>query len=71
MTIKELNEIKKKHCILDCETEDAINFVYELLINKAKEIEKTEPYAIVTIDHVYKAAHEVDDLLYYIEEVSN
>lgn len=69
MTVKELNAMKKKHCILDCETEDAINFVYELLINKAKEIEKTEPYAIVTIDHIYKAAYEVDNLIYDIENV--
>ena len=69
MTIKEFNELKKKHYMVDCETEDVINFVYELLINEAKELEKLEPYAIVTIDCIYKAAHEVDNLLYYIEVI--
>ena len=58
MTIKELNELKKKYAI-DDDTAEVIDFVSELLYRRAREIEKEEPYATNTIDFLDKAAHEV------------
>ena len=67
MTIKELNELKKRYCIYD-DTADVIDFVSELLHIRAREIEKEEPYATNTIDFLDKAAHEVWELIEYISE---
>jgi uncharacterized protein YaaN involved in tellurite resistance len=68
MTIKELKELKKEYLIYD-DTEDVLNFVSELLHRRAREIEKNEPYATVTIDFLDKAAYEVWDLIDYISEL--
>lgn len=68
MTIKEFNELKKKHSIYDS-IDDVLDFVSELLHMRAREIEQSEPYATVTIDFLDKAAYEVWDLIDYISEL--
>lgn len=68
MTIKELNELKKRYCIYD-DTADVLDFVSELLHRRAREIEKAAPYATVTIDFLDKAAYEVWSLIDYVSEL--
>lgn len=68
MTIKELNELKKRYCVYD-DTADVIDFVSELLYRRARELEKDEPYATNTIDFLDKAAHEVWELIDYVSEL--
>jgi hypothetical protein len=67
MTIKELNELKKKYGIDDID--DVLDFVSELLHRRAREIEKTEPSAWRTVDFLDRAAHEVWDLIDYVSEL--
>lgn len=68
MTIKELNELKKKYSIYDG-IDEILDFVSELLNRRAREIEKEEPYATRAIDSLDKAAYEVWDLIDYISEL--
>ena len=68
MTIKEINELKKKFSVYD-EPEDVIDFVSELLHRRAREIERDEPSAWREIDFLDKAAHEVWELIDYISEL--
>jgi hypothetical protein len=68
MTIKELNELKKRYCIYD-DTAEVLDFVSELLYLRARELEKEEPYATRAIDFLDKAAHEVWELIDYISEL--
>ena len=68
MTIKEFNELKKKYGIYD-DIDDVLDFVSELLNQRAREIEKKEPYATRTVDELDKAAHEVWDLIDYVSEL--
>ena len=69
MTKEKLKEIMKRNCILDCEVEDAIYFIQELLEFQADELKVNEPYATRTIERIESAAREVLDLLYYLEDV--
>lgn len=68
MTLNEYYELKAKHFIYD-DIDDVLEFVSELLHRRAREIEKTEPYAIRTIDDLDKAVYEVYDLISYISEL--
>jgi hypothetical protein len=68
MTIKEINELKKRYCIYD-DVDDIFDFVSELLHRRAREIEKEEPYATREIEFLDKAAHEVWELIYYVSEL--
>jgi hypothetical protein len=68
MTIKEINELKKRYCIYD-DVDDIFDFVSELLHRRAREIEKEEPYAWRTVDFLDNAAHEVWELIDYISEL--
>ena len=68
MTIKELNELKKRYCIYD-DIEEVFDFVSEVLHRRAREIEKNEPYATNTIAFLDKAAYEVWDLIHYVSEL--
>ena len=68
MTIKELNELKRKYFIYD-DVEEMCDFISELLHRRAKEIEKEEPYATNTINRLDNAAYEVWDLINYISEL--
>ena len=68
MTIKEFNELRKKYSIYD-DIDDVLDFVSELLHRRAREIEKSEPYATRTVDELDKAAYEVWDLIDYISEL--
>ena len=68
MTKSELKQVMQEHCILECEVEDVIEFVEDLLYMCAKDIEKNEPYAINTIKEYKKAADVVYDLIDYVTE---
>jgi hypothetical protein len=70
MTIQKFNALKEKFHIYD-DTEDVLDFVSELLYERARELEKNEPYAVRSIDFLDKAAHEVDDLIDYVEELED
>ena len=69
MTKTKLKELMKKHCILPCELDDVIEFVTDLLYEKRRELETNEPYAYRTIDDIYKAEIQVNDLIDYISEL--
>ena len=68
MTKEQFKEIMRKHCIVDCEVEDVIYFVQDLLEFQADELKETEPYAIRAIDRLESAAREVWSLVDYLEE---
>ena len=68
MTTKEFDELKEKYLIYD-DIDDVLDFVSELLHRRAREIEKSEPYATHTVEFLDKAAYEVWDLINYISEL--
>lgn len=69
MTRKRFEEIMRKHCILDCDVEDAIYFIQDLLEFQANELKQNEPYATNSIRRLEEAAWEVGDLFDYLEDV--
>lgn len=69
MTKEKFKEIMKRNGILACEVEDAICFIRDLLEFQADEVRENEPYAIKGIERLERAAREVYDLLYYLEDV--
>lgn len=69
MTKEKFKEIMKRNCILDCDVEDAIYFVRDLLESQADELKVNEPYATKSIDRLEEAAREVGDLLYDLADV--
>lgn len=69
MSKTKLKELMKQHCIVPSELDDVIDFVAELLYMRRRELEDNEPYATRTIDDLFKAEHEVYDLIYYINEL--
>lgn len=68
MTKAELTKIAHDNCILDCEMENAIQFVQDLLEFWANKIEKDEPYATNTIRRLRDAACEVWGLQNCLED---
>lgn len=68
MTRTDLEKIMSDNAILDCDIEDSINFVRDLLEFYAEEFRVNEPYATVTIQSIKDAAREVSFVLDYIEE---
>lgn len=69
MTKNDLKKLMDKHCIVECELEDVIEFVNDLLYARRCEIEKEEPYAVTTIQRIQTAEEETWDLLHYINEI--
>ena len=69
MTREQFKEIMRRHSIVDCEVEDVIYFIQDLLEFQADEIKENEPYATRAIDRIESAAREVYDLLEYLEDV--
>lgn len=69
MTREKLNNTMKQYCITVSELDDVISFVADLLYIQAKELEQTEPYATRTIDSLYSASREVDNLVDYISDI--
>jgi hypothetical protein len=67
----ELKELMQQHCIVPSELDDIIDFVAELLYLRRKELSDDEPYATRTIDDLFKAEHEVYDLINYISELED
>lgn len=64
-----IEKLMERHGILECEVTDAIEFVSDLLCNKARETKENEPYATNTIDRLERASNDVYDLVYDIDEV--
>lgn len=69
MTKNDLKKIMERHGIVDCELIDVIRFVHDLIIQKAKILKETEPYATVTLEALLDAALEVYDLEYDVDEI--
>ena len=69
MTRCDLVNITHENLLLDCEIENAIEFVRDMLEFLAKELEEKEPYATRTIDRMNNAAREVDNLLEIVYEL--
>ena len=69
MTKEQFKKIMKEHCIVDCEVEDVIYFIQDLLEFQANELKEKEPYATRAIERLESAAREVYDLLDYLEDV--
>lgn len=69
MTKNELKTLMYKYYILECELEDTLRFVHDLLIQKMEILERTEPYAKAAIKALYDAAREVKDLEYDVDEI--
>lgn len=68
MTKKDLKKIMERNTIMECEIDDAISFVTELLEFQADETERNYPYATRTIRELECAAHAVWSLQDYISE---
>ena len=71
MTKKDLKKIMERNMIMECEIDDAISFVTELLEFQADETERDCPYATRTIKELECAAHAVWNLLDYISELED
>ena len=69
MTKNDLKKLMDKHCIVECELEDVIEFVNNLLYARRCEIHKEAPYAVTTIQRIQTAEEETWDLLNYIDEI--
>ena len=69
MKKSELKKIMEHNCMLECEIEDAINFVCDLLYFRRKKLEDDESYATRTIDDLLKAEYAVYDLIEYVNEL--
>lgn len=69
MTKAKLKELMDQHCIVPSELDDVFAFVSDLLYFQAKELEENEPYATRSIAQLQNAAHEVDCLVDYIDEL--
>ena len=69
MTKANLKKLMKKYLIFKNDIDYVCNFCSELLQERAKEIEENEPYATNTIKRYKDAAHEVFDLIDYIDEI--
>ena len=69
MTKEKLQEIMKDNCIVECELDDVLNFVTDLLYRRRRELEQNESYATNTIQRLQRAEEEVYDLIYYIAEI--
>ena len=59
MKRKQLEEIMERNDFFESEIESAINFIEDMLLELAKEIEKNEPYATNSIQRMRDAAREV------------
>ena len=69
MTKTVLKKLMDKYCILPSELDDVFDFVSELLFLRRKDLEKSEPYAVRSINALENAEHEVYDLIDYINEL--
>lgn len=69
MTRYDLVNIMHDNLLLECEVENAIKFVRDMLEFLAEETEKNEPYAVNSIKRMKDAASEVSNLLYIIDEL--
>lgn len=71
MTKKDLKKIMERNTIMECEIDDVISFVTELLEFQISETERDYPYATRTIQELECAAHAVWSLQDYISELED
>lgn len=71
MTKAKFNELMNQYCILPSELDDVFAFVTDLLYLRRRELEKNQPYATRTIDEIYRAEVQVDDLINYVSELED
>lgn len=71
MTKTKLKKLMDQYCIVPSELDDVFAFVSDLLYLQAKELEENEPYATRSITQLHNAAHEVDGLIDYIDELED
>lgn len=71
MTKVKLNELMKEYNILPSELDDVFAFVTDLLYLRRRELEENESYATRTIDEIYRAEVQVDDLINYVSELED
>jgi hypothetical protein len=57
----------EENYIFPSEVDDAIQFIQDLLKFRAKELARTEPYAVNTIRRLRDSAYEVWQLQEYVE----
>lgn len=69
MTKAKLKEVMDMYCIVPSELDDVFAFVTDLLYLRRKELEENEPYAVRTINELYNAEIQVDDLTNYVSEL--
>lgn len=69
MTKKDLQKIMGRNVILECEVDDVISFVTELLEFQVNETERDYPYTTQTIKELERAAYAVWNLQDYISEL--
>lgn len=70
MTKQELKDIMYRNTILDCEIDDAISFIAELLEHQAEEMKVNEPYATRSIRDIENAANIVWNLQDYVGDIT-
>ena len=71
MKKSKLKEVMKMYNIVESELDDVFSFVADLLYLRQREVEQNEPYAVRTINTLYEARNEVDDLLNYVSELED
>lgn len=69
MNKEKLKELMEKYIIFENDIDYVCNFCSELLEERAKGLEESEPYATNTIKRYKDAAYEVFDLIDYINEI--
>lgn len=70
MTQQELKQIMHRNMIFECEIDDAIAFIAELLEHQAEEIKANEPYAMRSIRDIENAANIVWNLQDYVGDIT-
>ena len=69
MNKEKLKELMEKYIIFENDIDYVCNFCSELLEERAKGLEESEPCATNTIKRYKDAAYEVFDLIDYINEI--
>lgn len=68
MNNAKLQKIMERNNFFESEIDSAINFIEDMFLEQAKEIELNDPYATNTITRLKGAAKEVRNLSKYIYE---
>lgn len=69
MKKSELKKLMKKRLIFESDIDYVCEFIEAVLIERAEETKRDYPYAWKSIQKYEEAAHEVYDLIDYINEI--